>query len=446
MNEIFLYLPFFLLNILIIIFIIRWRGFISFEGLGVSMLAVVIASDYLGLIIVYFFAEEMTKEILLLRIYPSIVHAVGLLALGAGLFIFDPKPVSISRQLSPKERKDVINIAGFFIILGFTMKFISLYAEGITSITSFYQNMYGYVVSQRKFGGFLDEGFTIMLLGLGLIAANQKTVKRQSLLLIIMMALTFYLSISRGGVVGTIITFFLLLWIFNRKSLKFWLNPLFIAIFVVLIILTAGLKSQIRAGPNVVDMSFSGMFHWGLDRFADRFSDIGLYDGYSNYINRVSMDEYRLHKGEVLKYTLTSWVPYVIYKDKPQHPFRAIGDIVYRDYRVSIEDVSAVMLVGTAFADYGVISVILYLFFYGVLLGFLRKITTGNKVYIFLFIWYLHFVFIDGCSNFIHGGIVNIFGTIALATGVIGLGFIYIQIIFIMRTTAKSARIGSRHA
>ena len=446
MAEMFLYLPVFLLNIIIIIFIIRWRGFISFEGLGVALLAVVITSDYLGLLINYFFTPDMTREILALRIYPSIIHAVGLISLSAGLFIINPKPAPIPRQLNPRERKSVIKIAVFLVILGFTMKFVSLYAEGITSIKSFFQNMYGYVIAQRKFGGFLDEGLAIMILGLGVIAANQKTIKRQSIFLIIMVGLTFVLSSSRGGVVGPIIIFFLSLWIFNKKLLRIWFNPLFISIFVVIIILTAGLKSQIRARPGAVDSSFSGMCHWGVDRFVSRFNDTGLYDGYSNYINRISMDKSRLCNGKVLKYTLTSWVPHVIYKDKPHHPFRAIGDLVYRDFRVSADDVSAVMLVGTAFADYGILSVILYLFLYGVLLGFLRKITTAKNANILLFIWYLHFMFIDGYSNFIHGGIVNIFGTVALATGVIGLGFIYTQILFIMRAAAMSAGKDYRYA
>lgn len=439
MTEIFLYFPFFLLNILLIVFIIKWRGFISFEGLGVAILAVVIVSDYAGLIINYFVAQDMTAEILISRIYPSIIHAIGLIALAVGLFISNPKPVFIPRSLNPMEKKSIIRIAKFLVILGFSMKFISLYAEGINSIKSFFQNMYGYTIAQRKFGGFLDTGLDIMILGLGIIAANQRTIKRQALYLIFIMGLTFALSTSRGGVVGPVMLFFLLLWIFNKKMLKKWFNPFFLGSLVLIIILTAGVKSQIRATTQA-NTSFSEMWRWGVDRFKSRFASEGLYDGYSNYINRISQNKSRLNNGGVLKYTLTSWVPYVMYKNKPQHPFRAIGDLVYRDFYVSINDVSAVMLVGTAFADYGLWSVIFYLLFYGAILGFLRKITTAKNANILLFVWYLHITFIDGFSNFIHGGIVNIFGTIALATGVITLCFIYLQTLFIMRSAAKSVK------
>jgi hypothetical protein len=436
MIELLIYLPFLLSNLLIMCWIIRKRGFFSFEGYGTALLIVVVVSDFIGLVTNYLFRNAEVGNLIQLRIYPTAVHIIGLVALAAGLFMADPRPIKVTGEFSIDDRKFLIGIARFFVVLGLGMKLLSLYGEGITSVQSYFLKMPEYVIAQRRFGGFWDEGLSVMLLGLTLIAANQMTYKRQGLLLIIAMMLNFFLSPSRAGIAGTVSGFFVILWAINRKMLRFWLKPVFISSLALLVILSAGIKSQVRFRPTQVDTSFSGMFYWGVDRFLDRFSSEGLYDGYANFVSRVSKDKSRFYKGDVIKYAVTAWVPYVVYKNKPQHPFRAIGDLVYKDFRVSAEDVSAVMLVGTAFADYGILSVICYLFLYGVVIGSLRRLTMGHKSNMLLFAWYIHFMVVDGASNFVHGGIVNLINTIALATGVITLTFIYLLTLHIMRAAA----------
>lgn len=433
-----LFFPFFVLNILIIIWIVRWRGLCSFEGLGMALLLLVVLSDGIGLMISYFTEPSATFDLISSRIYPTIIHIIGLIAFSVGLFIVTPKPISISQTLNLTQKNTLIKAAWFIIALGLFMKCLSLYGSGINwqnFINSYFFNLGSYVISQRKFGGFLDSGLDIALFGLGLIAVHQKTIKKQILTLGIMATITYIFSFSRAGIVGVLITFFVLLFIFNRKKFKFWLHPVAIALLIFIVILTAGIKSQLRV-TNVIESesTLAGKLNWGVHRFLDRFSTYGLYDGYANFINRLTLDESRLKKGEVIKYTATSWVPYLIYKNKPPHPFRAIGDLVYRNKNVSIEDVSAVTLVGTAFFDYGLYSVLLYLLLYGILLGLLRKITIKQEVNILLLIWYLHFMLIDGGTNIIHGGIVNIFGTIVLASGVTVLVFIYLKISLIAQS------------
>ncbi len=103
------------------------------------------------------------------------------------------------------------------------------------------------------------------------------------------------------------------------------------------------------------------------------------------------------------------------------------------------------MLVGTAYADFGLPSTVIYLLLYGMLLGLLRNLTTGPVSSVTLFMWYLHFIFIDGFTNFIHGGIVNIFGTIALSTCVVGATFVYLHAYQILRTAARSSHLSSQH-
>jgi len=233
-------------------------------------------------------------------------------------------------------------------------------------------------------------------------------------------------------------------YIFNRDMLKKWINPFIILPLSILIILSAGINSQIRANESQSGISFSKMWNWGVDRFLDRFGREGLYDGYTLFVNRLEKDQTRFRNGDVIRYTMTSWVPYVLYKDKPKHPFRAIGDLVYKDSRVIEEEVCAVTLIGTAFFDYGVFSVLIYIFVYGLLIGLVRKFTTGHGNNIFLIVWYLHFMMIDGCTNIIHGGITNIFGTLALATAVVVISVIFFKTLQIIQKTVES-NLQSRH-
>jgi len=406
------------MNVSLMVVLIRWRGFLSFEGLGISCLLVLVSIDGISLFFLLLSKSDDNVSILMLeRIIPTVVHIVGLLSLMFGMLVTDPKPIPISRNLNVKEKNIVTNIAWVLAISGISMKIFSLASMGITDVQSYFLGMPDYVIAQREFGGFFDEGLSISVFGLGIVAANKDNIVKQSMLLFIMGLLVFFLSHSRGGVISIFVIFFLLIYLFNKRLLKLWFNPILIVFLSVIIILTSGIKSQFRANPENVDTSFFGMAEWGIDRYADRFSGDGLYDGYANFVNRLYEDETKFKKGEILEYTLTSWIPYILYRDKPQHPMRAIGDLVYRDRSVSLYDVSAVTLIGTVFYDYGIISVAMYTFIYGILLGILRVITAYYKNNLFIFIWYLHIIFIDGFTNFIHGGIINFPGTIALATG-----------------------------
>lgn len=425
MESLLYYLPFFVMNVSLMVVLIRWRGFLSFEGLGISCLLALVSIDGISLFIVFLSqSDDNVSKIILERIIPTVVHIVGLLSLIFGMLVIDPKPVPISRHFNVTEKYIITKIAWILAIVGFSMKIFSLVSMGITDVQSYFLGMSDYVIAQRKFGGFLDEGLSISVFGLGIVAANKDTIMKQSVLLFIMGLLVFFLSHSRGGVLSIFLIFFLLLFLFNKRLLKKWFNPILIIFISLIIVLTSGIKSQFRANPENIDTSFVGMGKWGINRFVDRFSEEGLYDGYANFVNRLYEDETKFKRGEVLEYTLTSWIPYIFYKEKPQHPMRAIGDLVYRDRSVSLEDVSAVTLIGTTFYDFGIISVIIYTFIYGIFLGLLRILTAASKVNVFIIVWYLHIIFIDGFTNIIHGGILNFPGTIALATGSMGVVFI----------------------
>ena len=444
MIDLLLYLPVCILNIIFMVLIIRKRGILSFEGLGLTLLSVVVISDVVGLTVYYFFIADNIDLDLQPRFYASIVHIVGIISFGIGLFSTDPNPAPLPRVFTKEQKRLVNQAAYFFIVFGLGLKFTTLYVEGISSIQDYFLKMSGYIVAQRQLGGFFDQGLDIAILGSLIIAANKRKAKYQALWVLAGALLTLGLSLSKSGIIIVIITFGFLLWIFNKRMIRFWLKPVFVVPALILILASAGIKAQFRSGPQAIDTSSDTLFFRSIEVFKDRFSNVGLYDGYANFIWRLS-EQYSYYNGEVMHYTLTSWVPYVLYENKPQHPFRAIGDLVYNDYRVSYEDVSAVMLVGTAFADFGLWSVVIYLLIYGMFLGFIRNLTTGSVSSIIFFMWYLHFIFIDGYTNFIHGGIVNIFGTIALAVGVVGATFVYLHVYQIVRTAAGPSHFPSQY-
>ncbi|MDP7238307.1 MAG: hypothetical protein QGI34_16425, partial [Candidatus Latescibacteria bacterium] len=147
------------------IFIIRKRGFLSFEGLGLTLLSVVVISDLIGLMIYHFLVVDNIDPELQPRFYASIVHIVGVIAFGVGLFSTDPKPVALSLTFTREQKRLVSQSAYFFVLFGLGMKLITLYVEGITSIQDYFLNISGYIVTQRQLGGFFDQGLDIAILG-----------------------------------------------------------------------------------------------------------------------------------------------------------------------------------------------------------------------------------------------------------------------------------------
>jgi hypothetical protein len=200
------------------------------------MLFVVVGTDWIGLTFEYITTPDITSKIFAMRIIPTIIHIVGIASLAMGLFVVNPKPLPIAWDYGANIRT-LKKIAWFLVILGFSMKIFSLYAAGITSLKSYFLNMYAYTIARGKYGGFWDKGLGIMIFGMGLLFANQEKFRAQ-IGIVIVAGLTFFaLSKSRGGIISIPIIFIILLCIFNKKMLKAWMNPAVIVFVVLAIIL-----------------------------------------------------------------------------------------------------------------------------------------------------------------------------------------------------------------
>lgn len=431
------YLPFAFLSIVLLALIIKQRGFYSFEGLGSVFLMIAFVSDFIALSVAVLFSANSVGAATDLesRIYPTLIQTIGLLSLWGGLFVVSQKPFLLVRELTETERKQIIIAASFIVVLGLALKLTALYSAGFSSIFKYLLGLGKYRIAQGGYGGFLDNGTAIATFGMALLCATQeKSIFRQVVILIGAMLISFALSFSKSDLIVVLFQFFIVLGVLNNKKLKYflskrWLIALILPGMVLLLVFNTAVKGQFRSDASQINWSFDYAISLTSNIYQDRFGREGLYDGYSNFVNRLKDEEASFFNGGVVRYTTTAWIPYVIYSNKPTHPFRDTGYLFYKDYHSTFDEVCASMLVGSAYADYGVASVIIYLFFYGVLLGTIRIIAVNSKKNILLLIFYMHFMLIDGSTNMIHGGIINIFDTIALSTGVTFLTFIYMKIL-----------------
>ncbi len=56
-----------------------------------------------------------------------------------------------------------------------------------------------------------------------------------------------------------------------------------------------------------------------------RYSNEGLYRGYCTMVSYMRDGLASHYDGQILAYTLSSWIPRLISPDKVDHPFRAIA-------------------------------------------------------------------------------------------------------------------------
>jgi hypothetical protein len=221
------------------------------------------------------------------------------------------------------------------------------------------------------------------------------------------MAVAFLLTSSRAGIAGAILMLAVVLLAFNPRTARSWARPRFIGALVVLLVVTSGVKSQLRYYPGSstgVHTDWPRLVGEAVSTFGTRFGRTGVYAGYANLVDRQMDDPSYFMNGRVLAYSLTAWVPHVVYPDKPVHPFRDIGYLIRENFSSRFDTVYAPTLVGYAFADFGLASVVTYLFFGGVVLGLLRRTTARVSAPILLLVAYLHLTLIEGATNLIHNG------------------------------------------
>jgi hypothetical protein len=218
---------------------------------------------------------------------------------------------------------------------------------------------------------------------------------------------------------------------FNPRTFRLWIRPRLIAVVLVLLVVSSGIKTQLRFFPGTssgVKTDWPDLLADAASTFGTRFGSTGVYAGYATMVERQSEDPSQFMNGRVLAYTLTAWIPHLVFPDKAVHPFRDIGYLIRENYNSRYDTVYAPTLVGYAWADFGLASVVAYLFFGAFALGVLRRAISGPDTPILVLVGYLHFALVEGATNLIHNGFLSSLASALLAAGAVGLAAGYVML------------------
>lgn len=290
-----------------------------------------------------------------------------------------------------------------------------------------------YVSEKSPLGGFLDQG--LVLINIGAILRIVVAENMASKLTILLGLSTFHMafSFSRGGLIPVLLMYLisnkLIGCTHNGKQKNNRLSIIFISFLFILVAAVAGGVATIkRAAVGAYELDSNTIVMSFISRLEDRFFDANnsLYVGFGNILYRTTFEDVSLKHGEVIYYSIFSNIPKFLYTEKPVHPMRATNYFVYTDRPPSNnQDVSAFGLVGSAYYDFGILSAIFYLICFALIINLYIFLARRHKYNLLL---YLGLLFFDGPQNFIHAGIISIFGNLIYATMFILITILIIDI------------------
>jgi len=413
------------LNLALIVLIVRHWGLASAEGFCMAYVFMAVVTDHLELLFDYL---ARPGNLILgvhefeFRAYPTVVHIVGLLALIAGLFIFG-KPRSVALELNETGTALLRRTGIAVALVGFVLLAVACYLAGAYPGPNFLESLNVFRTKAVSFGGFWYRGPDIITFGLALVMASIRTHSRRSKLallgiLLIMMFVSFFVRTNKGGFEVAVLWSAMVLYVYDRKGLKVLFKPATIAILGATIFLGVGVKNVLLSRDADTPAGLDYVYRSSIDTIAARWGDNSTYRGYCQFINGLPAYRHYFDDYKVGRYALTSFVPRVLQPDKTDHPFRGLGYMIYSDYHAYPTETPAVGLIGSAFADAGFISLILYLFVTGAFLGVFRRLATTTKSSLHWHVIYVMFVLFGGLSP--EAGIIGIVYVLVLAAGVVG--------------------------
>ncbi|HLJ40389.1 MAG TPA: hypothetical protein VKT50_02760, partial [Candidatus Acidoferrales bacterium] len=159
---------------------------------------------------------------------------------------------------------------------------------------------------------------------------------------------------------------------------------------------------------------------------ATRWGDDSLYRGYCQFVNMLPDNRYLFEGSKVGAYALTSWVPRFVYRDKPDHPFRGLGFMMYSDFHSFPMETPAPTLVGSMMADNGITSLVEYLFAAGLFLGWFRRAAASGGASLYWHVGYVFFVLFGGFSA--DEGVLGLVYTLLLGYGVVAAAYLLMSV------------------
>lgn len=431
--EWFEFLTLSLLNLGLMAFIIRRWGIASAEGLCMAYLGMAVLTDNLELIFHYVFSPNVLPlgyRELDFRIYPTAMHVFALFVLIAALCVVNFQPRPVARVLDSPGLLHLREIGIAVTIVGLILAGIALYLVGALSATNFYSSLNAFRSQALPFGGFWYRGADIAVFGMALTlpSLGQNRV-RFFAVLAAMMFVSFFLRTNKGGLEEPILWAGMVLLVYNRAFFKSLLNFRMVALALAIAFLGMGAKTWFlpkalqRSGEPV---TISNLVQMATATAATRWGDDSLYRGYCQFVNTLPDNRYLFEGSKVGVYALTSWVPHFVYRDKPDHPFRGLGFMMYSDFHSFPMETPAPTLVGSMMADNGITSLVEYLFAAGLFLGWFRRATTNGSSSLYWHVGYVFFVLFGGLSA--DEGVLGLIYTFLLGYGVVAAAYLLISI------------------
>lgn len=409
------FLLFLAVNTAIMAYIIRQRGLFSVEGLGTAFLALGFVTDGIGLLLMYILdlgLVDIGAE-LDLRFLPNIMLLVSLLSFYAGLAISGSGRSVTGSPLTGEKRKKVLFLGYLLAWAGLSAKFYALYTWGFRSVGDYFSGLYMYQATKRG-GEFFDKGLDLALIGLSLIVAySGKNVAKKVFCVAALLGLSFVLSPSKSGINGALVTLFATLYCFNRPMVREFARPAFILIAAAIFFAGLGVKTQVKyqysREDSAVSLAGEDIYLSSIASLGTRMGPFGLYRGYSFMVNRMTDDQTLFMGTGVLGNALTSWVPRLLWPDKPGHPFNSRGDLIKEDQSIDVYGNEAPTFAGSVFADAGLLSLVPYSLAAGFMFGVLKKVSMLEAGHDYLLRIGYVFLAVQMGNAFAESGVLNIF-------------------------------------
>jgi hypothetical protein len=175
-----------------------------------------------------------------------------------------------------------------------------------------------------------------------------------------------------------------------------------------------GAKLLWLAKSSDIPLSFNRITESARAALSDRFSDVGDYRSFSQFLDILPSYQDRWAGFEVGEYTLTEWIPRVVYPNKPPNPFQTIGVMTHKEFIDSTPtEVEAPGWAGVAMTDAGYYSLTIYILLAGIFLGLLRQAAASSTVHVERRVAYVVFILLGGFS--FESGILSVSDNLLLA-------------------------------
>ncbi|MHB8540292.1 MAG: hypothetical protein ACYDCD_05030 [Candidatus Acidiferrales bacterium] len=442
--ELFEFLTLSLLNLGLMIFIIKRWGIASAEGFCMAYLGMAVLTDNVELVFHYIFSPGVLPlgyREFDFRVYPTAVHVLGLLVLIAGLCIANFKPNPIARDLDSERLLHLREIGIAITIIGLMLASVALYLVGALTATNFYSSLNEFRSQALPFGGFWYRGADIAVFGMALtLPSLWGNSSRFLAVLASMMFVSFFLRTNKGGLEEPILWAGIILLVYNRAFFKSLLKLRILAF--ALAIAFSGIGAKTWFLPKMMhrpaeSATISNLVQMATATAATRWGDDSLYRGYCQFVNTLPDNRYLFEGSKVGVYALTSWVPRFIYRDKPDHPFRGLGFMIYSDFHSFPMETPAPTLIGSMMADNGMVSLIEYLFATALFLGWFRRAAASQSTSLYWHVGYMFFVLFGGFSA--DEGVLGLVYTLLLGYSVVAAAYLLVSV----RNIANSfSRVG----